>query len=315
MQRPIIVYDEENGNEWKPWEDNFEWETTTDPEEAWQNYDLAACPTLDYSEVLVPGERVKVLRTESHPYYKTADGGQQTAAEETFTIVEPPASYTAEFEGTADTNEFGVWNKERMLTNNKADVVKTTIDENFDIGEPGEPYDYYGFDTVDLLPNGLASWHFIDIAAFPKLEKIQKPQNEEAPEEENPEEENPEEAPAITPSADIDDSHPSRPILTDVICISNTACNTRAYGLWYKTDKNGVRYPILCNVEALTYGTSIETRKVNCYVYDGEQNECVRQWTVHKIPIERRGNRLVLPENICAVNCAGAKDNSEVVVP
>jgi hypothetical protein len=80
VQRPVIIYDEPDANEWKPWEPDFIWETTTDSTKAWRNYDVAACPTLDYSEVLVPGEHVKILRTETHHYYtKTADGRRQTA--------------------------------------------------------------------------------------------------------------------------------------------------------------------------------------------------------------------------------------------
>ena len=348
LQRPVIVYNEDNGNEWKPWDDGI-WETTTDPTQAFHNYDLAACPTLDYSEVLVPGERVKALRTDQHSFWKRGTieecvecqacngSGQQSvpcstcngtgdvdcpncngSGEEmiecpicngsgkictlvetlvntttTVTIVEPPDRYTAEFEGTSDAHEFGVWNKERKLTNNQSDVVHTTINANFGIGVGGFPYDYWGFDTVALLPNGNATWNFVDIAAFPKLEVIQNPNN----------------------SPDIDDTWASRPTLTDTVNISNAACNTRAYGLWYKTDRDGIRYPILCNVESLTFGTVIETRRVNCYIRNKETNECERTWAVFKIPIERRGNRLVLPENICAVNCDAAKSNAEVIVP
>jgi len=409
LQRPVIVYVEDGEaegikpNEWKPWETGFQWETTTDVSKAWLDYDLAACPALDYSEVLVPGERVKVVRAETHAHngqkirsgppvnfthtvksgnnntfqwnavngaeqyqlqrntnYPHNDVWQNTASqpglstsytnsfsamagyvirvrvmvndewsdwsepvsfmtsdpnfsipwEDTgeqpvkiasaaalvssrVTIVEPPQSYNVEFEGTSDACEFGVWNKERMLTNNQDDVIQTTVDIDFNIGSGGEPYDYWGFDVVDLLPDGLASWDFVQIAAYPKLEEIQ---NE-------------------SESPYIDDSHPSRPILTDVVNISNTACNTRAYGLWYKKDKNGVRYPILCNIESLTYGTCIETRKVNCYVHDPETNECVRNWTIFKFQINRDVDRLVLPTVHCAVSCAGAKSNKEVVLP
>jgi len=195
LQRPVIVYNEENGNEWTPWADGFEWETTTDVTKAWRDYDIAACPTLDYSEVLVPGERVKILRTETHFYWKTADGRPQTAAE--VVIVEPPNSYNVEFEGTSDALEFGIFHKERMLTNNQSDVVRTTIDVNFNIGTGDIPYDYWGFDTVDLLPNGMASWNFIQIAAYPKLETIQNENN----------------------SPYIDDTHVSRPILSDTVNI------------------------------------------------------------------------------------------------
>ena len=299
LQRPVIVYNEENGNEWAPWEDDFQWETTTDRDKAWRNYDRAACPTLDYSEVLVPGERVNVLRTETHSFYRPhpspLPGGEGTlvAASASIVIVEPPSSYSVEFEGTSDAVEFGVWNKERMLTSNQHDVVRTTLDDEFSIGVGTHPYDYWGFDTVDLHPNGTASWHFVDIAAFPRLIKIQDPNDD----------------------PDVDPSHPSRPVLSDVVNISNTACNTRAYGLWYKTDRNGVRYPILCNVESLTYGTVIETRKVNCYLFDREDGTCVQAWNVFRFNVERRGSRLVLPEIYCAVNCFGAKSNQEVVVP
>jgi len=284
LHRPVIVYDEENGSEWAPWEEDFEWETTTDRDKAWLNYDRAACLTLDYSEVLVPGERVRVLRTEQHRFFETADGRLQTAAE-SVVVVSPPSTYSVEFEGTSDAVEFGVWNKERMLTSNQHDVVRTTIDDEFNIGVGTHPYDYWGFDVVELLPNGLASWHFVDIAAFPRLTKIQNPNN----------------------SAGIDDSHPSRPVLTDEVNISNTACNTRAYGLWYKTDRDGVRYPILCNVESLTQNTVIETRKVNCRTLNPQTGECETVWSVFEFTIEREGTRLLLPKVYCAVNCAGIK--------
>jgi len=327
LHRPIIVYAEENGNEWRPWANNFEWETTTDPNKAWKNYDIAACPTLDYSEVLVPGERVKYLRTEQHSFYKkdTSDSSNSLLlTSNSLVIVEPPAHYIVEFEGTSDALECGVWNKERMLTNNQADVVKTTIDDDFNIGAGTYPYDYWGFDTLELLPNGLASWSFIDIAAFPRLDRIQKP----PPPEPEPlcECETPDPDidgicqicglfidPPLEPPSPIDDTWPSRPILTDTVSISNTACNTHAYGLWYKTDRDGVRYPILCNVESLTAGTVIETRKVNCYVHSG--GDCVPTWNIFKIKIEREGTRLLLPDVYCAVNCDAAISSKQVIIP
>jgi hypothetical protein len=288
LQRPIITYTD-NNNEWKPWEENFQWETTTDIDNAWLNYDIAACPTLDYSEVLVPGERVKVLRTETHRYYRRIEEPEESdsyilsPASCLLTIVEPPDTYTVEFEGTALVNEFGIWHKERMLTDNRADVVKTTIDEDYNIGEGDTPYDYWGFDTVNLHPNGLASWSFIKVAAFPKLKVIQDPVNEDC----------------------IVTTHVSRPELQNNIHISNSACNTRAYALWYKTDKNGVRYPILCNVESLTSGTSIETRKVNCIVLNYQTGECAQVYHTFKFNINREEDRLVLPTIYCAVNCTG----------
>jgi hypothetical protein len=240
----------------------------------------------------VPGERVKILRTETHHYYRKANDILEPASTG-IVIVEPPKTYTVELEGTADVTEFAIWHRERQITNNQRDVVHTTINDNFDIGIGTYPYDYWGFDTAALLPNGLASWNFIDIASYPKLEFIQNPAS----------------------SADIDDSFPSRPILTDTVNISNTACNTHAYGLWYKTDRDGVRYPILCNVESLTYGTCIETRKVNCYVPNNTTGECTTTWHIFRIKIEREGTRLLLPDVYCAVNCTGATSSGEVVTP
>ncbi|MDR0329009.1 MAG: hypothetical protein LBI05_12020 [Planctomycetaceae bacterium] len=294
LQRPIIVYAEEDGAEWKIWESDFEWETTTDPTLAFRNYDYAACPTLDYSEVLVPGERVKTIRDETHEFYwENVDN----AVSINVAIVEPPKTYSVEFEGTASVIEFGIWNKERMISNNQGDVVHSTIDADFNIGSGESPYDYWGFDTVDLLPNGDVSWSFIKIAAFPKLGTIQGNSN------------------------DIDGSHVSRPLLRDTLNISNSACNTHAYGLWDKTDRDGIRYPILCNVESLTSGTSIETRKANCMrsVFEdkegNEKEKCEQVYHVLKFTIERKEDRLVLPDVYCAVNCAGSNSNEEVVTP
>ena len=60
----------------------------------------------------------------------------------------------------------------------------------------------------DSCWNGLASWSFVDVAAFPKLEHIQKPPIPDPPP--DPPEPDP-----------IDDTWVSRPILTDVVSISN----------------------------------------------------------------------------------------------
>jgi len=266
LQRPVIEYVDGSG-EWTPW---TTWATTTDINLAWKDYDIAACKTLDYSEVLVPGERVKVLATETHSFYSVIDD-VLTAESKSITIVEAPEKYTVQFEGCANVNEFGVWNKERKITGNTSDVVSTTIDENFVIGQGTNPYQYWGFDVVELLPNGNAAWGFIDIAAFPTLTTIEGG------------------------GTCYNTNHVSRPTLSDDVFIQNNACNTRAYGLWYKTDKNGLRYPILCSVESLTFGTGIETRRSYC------NTECDTSWTVFEFEITRQGSRLKLPTIYCSV--------------
>jgi hypothetical protein len=210
---PVLEYID--GNDFNP----QDWQETDDESEAMLNWDIGICPTLDWSEVLVPGERLPCKKNE---YYE----------------ITPPEKYTVEFEGTAVVNEFGVWVKES------------------------------GFDIVPITaPNGEPPWSFLKIAAYPVL------------------------------------ASGSRPEITDGVHIKNDACNTRAYGLWYKTDNAGIRYPILCNVQSLPMGMCIETATLNCIVVDPVTNKCENKYIKYEFEIVRDGTELKLPTVYCAVNC------------
>jgi len=248
------------------------WALTTNPDEAQMNYDFAWCPDLEFAEALVPGERMKCFeRFTSFLVPKIDERGQ------------PMYKYLLDSEGNVvlDNNGDPVYERDKngnLIRDTQQrvfryyeilppDSYKTYIEGQPDVEmQIGlEERQFYAIDGDGFVDNIVDAEGVLGVIGMTTLQRARtyiQPEDIVTPEFEMVyvDLEKKSSAKIVNPLAVIQDIQTDR----------NGNLTKRLRAVWYKTDEESRKFPMLFEVDILSYGFCIEAGIVKQFVATGD---------------------------------------------